>query len=624
MQTRLGIVCGVLTLVGAACTATAGPTTTLEVASSASITSAPTTTTTAAAGPPRSHFRNEVDEVTASLLALQPELITELGAGSIIGFDADYLLDDVSGVGRQSVATAATAGIARLDALDKSDLSADEKLSLDVLRWYLDDAIVMGGFVQYENPVNFITGAHANFGEYMADVHPIGTEQDAENYLARLAAFPGQIRDLIDRLEVAAAGGIVPAETSLGIARWQIQNAIGNGAGATHPFVTDLMGRVEALPDENASWAAGIGAKAEAIVEDRIAPALEELDDSVRSLDGRSNSEVGAVFLPGGSDYYAAVLRHFIAVDMTPEQVHQVGLEQVDRVSAELREKLDALGYGASGDFVGAIRQAATDAGAMPTTSQSERAEVLSETIATVEAAGTVFADQFTVRPRAALDVVRPRPGREGGSGAYYRPPPIDGSRGGVFYLSLGGSEFPLLTMDTTTYHEAVPGHHFQLGIQRSLDQLPLHQRVFDFTGFTEGWALYAERLAYEAGLYDDNPLGNIGRLRMELLRASRMVVDTGIHWYGWSRNDAVDYMLNLGFDRGQAEAEVDRYIVWPGQAPAYMIGMLEILRLRDAAEVELADAFDITGFHDALLSQGSVPVGLLEQVIARWIDSVR
>jgi len=155
------------------------------------------------------------------------------------------------------------------------------------------------------------------------------------------------------------------------------------------------------------------------------------------------------------------------------------------------------------------------------------------------------------------------------------------------------------------------------------LTGLPLHQRVFDFTGYAEGWALYAERLAYEAGLYDDDPLGDVGRLRMELLRAARMVVDTGIHWEGWSRNEAVDYMLDLGFDRGRVEAEVDRYIVWPGQAPAYMVGMLEILRLRDKAETELGERFDLVGFHDALLSQGSVPVALLEDVVDMWIESV-
>jgi uncharacterized protein (DUF885 family) len=285
---------------------------------------------------------------------------------------------------------------------------------------------------------------------------------------------------------------------------------------------------------------------------------------------------------------------------------------------------MDALGYDATEDFVSAMRRAAADAGAMPTTTRTEREAVLERTTATISEASTVFDTMFSLRPDSVLDVVRPRPGREGGSGAYYRSPPIDGSRNGLYYLSLGGAEFGVLTMDTTTYHEGIPGHHFQLALQRSMDELPLHQRVLDFTGYAEGWALYAERLAFEAGLYADDPLGNIGRLSMELLRASRMVVDTGIHWAGWSRNEAVDYMLGLGFDRGRVEAEVDRYIVWPGQAPAYMVGMLEILRLRDEAQAELGERFDLVGFHDALLSHGSVPVSLLERVVDQWVDSVR
>ena len=177
--------------------------------------------------------------------------------------------------------------------------------------------------------------------------------------------------------------------------------------------------------------------------------------------------------------------------------------------------------------------------------------------------------------------------------------------------------------MDTTTYQERIPGHHFQLSVQRELQTLPLHQRAIDFTGYVEGWALYAERLAAYEGLYEDDPLGNVGRLKMELLRAVRMVVDTGIHWAGWSRDQAIGYMTDLGFGLDRAAAEVDRYIVWPGQAPAYMVGMMEIRRLAEKAQRELAEDYDTVGFHDALLSQGSVPLALLEGVVDSWVASV-
>jgi uncharacterized protein (DUF885 family) len=285
---------------------------------------------------------------------------------------------------------------------------------------------------------------------------------------------------------------------------------------------------------------------------------------------------------------------------------------------------LSELGYDAESNFATAVRQAAADAGAMPTTTEPERAAVLERTQATVADAALAFDDLFTVKPSAELEVVRPRPGREGGSGAYYRSPPLDGSRPGIYYLSLGGSEFEVSTMNTTTYHEGIPGHHFQLSVQRESKHLPLHQRAFDFTGFAEGWALYAERLAANEGLYEDDPLGNVGQMRMELLRAARMVVDTGIHWAGWSRDEAIDYMTSLGFETDRTEAEIDRYIVWPGQAPAYMVGMLEIRRLAEQAEATLAEDYETAGFHDAVLSQGSVPLALLEDVVDAWVAAAR
>jgi uncharacterized protein (DUF885 family) len=177
------------------------------------------------------------------------------------------------------------------------------------------------------------------------------------------------------------------------------------------------------------------------------------------------------------------------------------------------------------------------------------------------------------------------------------------------------------LTFPTTTYHEGIPGHHFQLSIQRSLDGLPLHQRAFTHTGFAEGWALYAERLAAENGLYEDDGWGNLGRLQMELLRAARMVVDTGIHRHRWTRSEGIDYLTELGFDPGQAASEVDRYVVWPGQAPSYLMGMLTILDLRRQAREALGPAFDMAEFHDTILGSGSVPLDLLDEVVEQWVD---
>jgi uncharacterized protein (DUF885 family) len=273
--------------------------------------------------------------------------------------------------------------------------------------------------------------------------------------------------------------------------------------------------------------------------------------------------------------------------------------------------------------FAEAIGAASAMAPVVPLRSDADRETLLAETEAFIAETSTAFADMFSTLPESPIEVQRPRPGREGAGGAYYRPPPASGDRPGIYYLGLAGNAFPMDTYATTNYHEAVPGHHFQLALQRESEELPLLQRATGFTGYAEGWALYAERLAAEAGRYADDPLGDIGRLRMELLRAARAVADTGIHALGWSRDEAIDYLIGLGLPEGWAVSEVDRYIVWPGQAPAYLIGMLEILRLRNEAQAALGDDFDLAGFHDAVLRHGSVPLAVLPMAVEAWVDSV-
>jgi uncharacterized protein (DUF885 family) len=619
------LVCA-LCVASVGCTSTSAPSpagsssTTVEVQQPTMTTPAvPTTAGNGTGG----DFVSIVDGITIRLLQSQPQLVTDVGAGSVTGLELNGRLDDVSASGPAALAAIATKGLEELETLERDRLTTVQAISAEVLAWYLSDLIALDEFADYDNPVSFITGAHTNFAEFMADVHPITNRQDAADYVARLEAFRAQIDQVIGRLQAQDAAGIVPAQRSLDIARYQIGAAIGTSDPSSHPLVTDLAARIESLPDADPDWIADTIAAARTAVANQVRPALQDLDRVIRGITGRSAAESGVWALPGGDEYYAAALHHHLGLDLQPGEVYDLGVAQVARVRGELVEALGELGYDAARDFSGAIVAAARDAGSLPTGNEIERAQVLSTAAALVDDAESTFSD---IVPAAAapLEVVRPRPEREGGSGAYYRSPPIDGSRPGIYYLSLGGSGFDLLTLATTTYHEAVPGHHLQLAGQRSDAALPLHQRVFDFTGFAEGWGLYAERLAYEAGLYDHDPYGNIGRLRLELLRAVRMVADTGIHYKRWSRNEAIAYMRELGFGEAQAAAEVDRYIVWPGQAPAYMVGMLEILRLRDEAQQELGDGFDLAGFQEAVLGAGSVPLELLDDVVAAWVAGPR
>ncbi len=590
--------------------------------------SAPSTQQTTSTPPPTSAvatnpIRAVTDSITISLLRHDPELVTDLGASAVIGSAHQDQLNDASIIRTEVLAEIARDGIGQLDAIDVETATPSDRLGIAILRDYLQDIVVMSAYPLHDYPVSFITGAPANFIEFMSDVHPVTNAADVEDYVLRLAAFGRQVDQLIIGLEQRAAAGLLPPQRSLDIARFQIDAAIGHSDAAGHPLVADLQTRVVALENIEPSAAKGYVANAEAAVRGLVIPAYERLDEAIRELAGRSATEAGVWALPEGDAYYDAVLRHHLSLDISPERVHELGIAEVERVRSELAAALVEMGYAAEDDFAAAMATATRDAGTYPTTSESERAAVFAAAVTLSQAADSALAPQFGLRPSVDLVVARPREGREGGSGAYYRPAPIDGSRSGIYYLSMGGASLPLLTFPTTTYHEGVPGHHFQLSIQRSLEDVPLHQRVFTHTGFVEGWALYAERLAAEAGLYEGDAWGNLGRLRMELLRAARMVVDTGIHRHRWTRTDGIDYLTDLGFDPDRAAAEVDRYIVWPGQAPAYLVGMITILDLREKARETLGDRFDVAEFHDTILGAGSVPLDLLDDAVDQWVFGI-
>ncbi len=303
---------------------------------------------------------------------------------------------------------------------------------------------------------------------------------------------------------------------------------------------------------------------------------------------------------------------------MTPENMHVWGLEEVERVRLELDGALTAMGYDTS-DLNRAIDQAISDAGRVSLATADDRQAFLDVNTRIVAEAYVAFADMFSLLPEAEVIIRRPAPSREGGSGAYYRNPDLAGERPGIYYLPMGGSDRTAHDFKTTTYHEAVPGHHFQLALQAESAN-PLHQRAVVFSGYAEGWALYAERIAFEAGLYKADPYGNIGRLQLELLRAARVVTDTGIHAMRWTRAEAIEYHQEAtALPEQWSSSEVDRYIVWPGQAPGYLLGMDAILEARAESEVTLGDAFDIAGFHDAVLRHGSLPLPLIEQAVSAW-----
>jgi uncharacterized protein (DUF885 family) len=344
-------------------------------------------------------------------------------------------------------------------------------------------------------------------------------------------------------------------------------------------------------------------------IQSSYVPGLLEVVGAIDRQSALASSEAGAWKLPDGDAYYAHMLREETSTDLTAQQIHDMGLAEVARIHAELRAVFDALGY-PQDQPIGELIQRAIGEGGLVAPSQVVAAyeEILADIDQRV---ATVF-DQ---RPQAPVLVVP-----EASSGGYYTPAAADGSRPAAFHAFVGGSGVNRAEMPTVAYHEAVPGHHFQDALVQELD-LPTFRKAEFFNAHGEGWALYAERLAWELGAYENDPYGNVGRLRLELLRAARMVVDTGIHALRWTRDEARVYLQE---NVGGWTHEVERYVAWPAQATEYKIGMLKILELRQRAMDQLGDRFDLKAFHNVILGNGTLPLGMLERLVDEYIAANR
>jgi uncharacterized protein (DUF885 family) len=337
------------------------------------------------------------------------------------------------------------------------------------------------------------------------------------------------------------------------------------------------------------------------------------LIEHVQGLQPIARSDPGLWRLPGGDAYYQHLLHEMTSTDLTAEEIHQIGLGQVDRLQAELRVVFDALGYPRGTPTPDLLGRAAAEAGFLTGSTAAGRQEVVSAWQKLIDDIEDQMGSYFDRSPTAEVIIIP----EEFGAGGYYVAASVDGSRPGSFHAGVGGSSIPTYIMPTIAYHEAVPGHHYQIALAQELD-LPTFRMYNQYNAFAEGWALYAERLAYEMDRYRDDPFGNVGRLELELVRAVRLVTETGIHARGWTRQQAKDYMNSVvGWSH-----EVERYTVLPGQATGYMIGQQEILRLRRLATDRLGDEFDYAAFHEAVVGSGSVPLKVLDGIIDQWLES--
>jgi uncharacterized protein (DUF885 family) len=550
-----------------------------------------------------------------------PEMLSTLHVLEPIGITGhNAKLDDESLAAGDRFMAQLTEANRILLSYEDEDLSAADLMSKRIAATMLG-AVVEGEKYRFHTfPVNQMFGVQSSFPSFMESTHQVHSVSDAEDYVSRLNAVGVKFDQVMEGLRKREELEIYPPQFVVTKVLEEMRNFVATPVeeGILMKALLEKMKEADLPEDEQQR----IALEARAAIEETVYPAYDRLIAYFEALDGKVEGNYGAWHLPDGDKYYRLSLRLFTTTDYEPAYIHELGLAEVDRIQSEILQILVDEGWDVSGGFTAAIEEMADSPQFYYSDSGEGRDQILADYRAIMDEINGQLEPWFNVLPESSVEVRRvPEFKEKTAPGGYYEIPAFDGSRPGVFYANLYDIKAtPKYSMRTLAYHEAIPGHHFQLAVQQEQKELPFFRRLIPFPAYSEGWGLYAERLAWEMGL-QENPYDNIGRLQAELFRAVRLVVDTGIHAMRWSREEAIDYMLaNTGMAESDVVAEIERYFVMPGQATAYKVGMIKILELRDYAKTELGDRFDIREFHDVVLTNGSVPLDILEQLVREYV----
>jgi len=553
-------------------------------------------------------FNNFMEASFQKLLSRDPETVLILGLSQIFGVPTDQLTDISDEYIRQTQALEAEV-YNRLQKYDRSTLTAEQQLTYDIYAWYLNDRINGHEFMYDDYPVNpSVLSMHAGLLQFFTDLRPVTSLRDAKDYIACLSQVDTKFEQLIYGLQQREENGAMLPRFLIGWILGDLNGIATSEARAT-PYFSAFESKVEALTDISEADKQSLLAAAEEAIHDAVIPAYQELVRYFEHLQTVSTNDAGVWKFPNGEAYYTYILSHYTSTEMTADQIHEIGLQALERIHAEMRTFFDQLGYPQDKSLPVLFSRVAADSGSL------FGDDIVSGYEEIITAVDKNISSAFDLRPNIGVIVIG------GPTGGYYNPPAIDGSRPGMFYAQVTGI-VPKYSMPTLAYHEAIPGHHYQIAIAQQLN-LPSFRRGSDFTAYVEGWALYAERLVAELGFYKNDVYGDLGRLQAEAFRAARLVVDTGIHAKRWTFDQAVDFMVgNTGMPEYSMQGEVSRYISLPGQATAYYIGYTKILELRQRAMDELGNQFDLKEFHNLILGSGAMPLDILEQVVDHYIQS--
>jgi uncharacterized protein (DUF885 family) len=568
---------------------------------------------------------NTVNQFSAEFALDTPELLS--GIGLIDNTALDFhsgKLGDYTRAKEEEMLGRLRAARTRMDRFDPAELSGQEKLSWEIAVWFLDDMIRQAEFPYGGYRVNQISGVTVNLPQFLTDTHVVVSEKSAERYLSRLREFGRVLDESRVRVEDDRTHGVVPPDFIIAKSISGMRSFIEEGA-AKNPLVSTLAPKLDKIEGLDAARKEAIVAEATDIVGEAVIPAYQRMIGLFEDMAKTATHDAGIWRIPDGERIYAAALKSNTTTDMTAEELHALGLSEVARIDSEMDAILRSLGRteGSVADRLRALSQDPAQLFANTDEGRQQMLDYLGKLNTEVMARAKDF---FITLPPQPLEIVRvPEYSQDSSAGGYYNAPALDGSRPGRFYINQKNTaDNPRWQLPTLLYHEAAPGHHFQLSASQLIENVPMLRKLSPFNAYAEGWALYAERVAAEDMLlYANDPWGNLGRLNDERFRAVRLVVDTGMHARRWSREEAITYMLaNTSNSEDDVVREIERYVVWPGQACAYKTGQLAIIRLRQKAEQALGERFDLPAFHEVVLMNGAMPLGILDNVVDEWIAS--
>ncbi|KNC68793.1 DUF885 domain-containing protein [Pseudoalteromonas ardens] len=587
---------------------------------------------TAAAPLSRADIDKQVNAYTQTFIDHQPALATSLKLpAEQYGSYADRL-PDYSASGMQALQIDMNNAAEKLQRLQSHNMSEDDRLHLRVnevlARYYAGDAQFSGGYIDTWGGhlpyiVNQLSGPLVDIPNLLKDQHSVENLQDAQDYLSRLEAFATLTDQVRDKLADDAEKGIILPKVLFPNTFGYLNNFTAH-SGKKHPLVTSFESKLSKVKSISEAQRAELISAATVLIDQKVYPAYRRVIADLEVLQAKAPEKVGIWAQPGGEAFYQHEITYLADSDLSAQQIHDIGLAEVKRITERMDQILRENGY-TTGSVGDRMKQLNDEPRFLYEDSDAGREALLTFLRGEIETINKKAPQYFSTLPPQKVEVRRiPKEVEAGAPGGYYSAPSLDGSRPGVFAINLKDMKaVPSFGMKTLTYHEAVPGHHFQIALNMLQTDIGLMRQNASFNGYIEGWALYSELVAYEMGMYEGDPFGDLGRLQAEAYRAARLVVDTGLHYKQWTRQQAIEYFAEAtGSAMSDVTSAIDRYIAWPGQALGYKLGMIKLVELRDKARKALGDKFDVKAFHDVILLKGARPLAIVEDDVDRWVAS--